>query len=81
MHRFNSVAIYDYNMNKTEQINFRLSSDEVAAIDRLIASGDFETRTEFIKFCMRKVLAAYDGNRIGFEFPGSETEKGENPTS
>lgn len=44
-----------------------MSGDEIAAIDKLIASGDFDNRTEFIRYCVRKVLSAYSGQRIGFD--------------
>ena len=57
-------------MAKTErkdiQINIRMSDEEVAAIDRFIDDGDFDTRTEFIRFAVKKVLKQYSGDRIGF---------------
>jgi Arc/MetJ-type ribon-helix-helix transcriptional regulator len=55
-------------MAREIQMNIRISEDEAAAIDRHIESGDFDTRTEFVRFAIRKVLDAYEpGQRIGFK--------------
>lgn len=59
---------------KSIQVNIRLTPEEAEAIDRLIESGDFDNKTEFIRFALKKVLKAYDGQRVGFELSDQGTE-------
>jgi len=55
-------------MARDIQMNIRISEEEAAAIDRHIESGDFDSRTEFVRFAIRKVLDAYKSDeRIGFK--------------
>ena len=51
-----------------------MTPEEAEAIDRLIESGDFDNKTEFIRFALKKVLKAYDGPRVGFERPDPNAE-------
>lgn len=48
---------------RTVQVNLRLSESEINAIDRYIVSGDFDNRTEFVRFCIRKTMARYEPGR------------------
>ena len=59
---------------KSIQVNIRLTPEEAEAIDRLIESGDFDNKTEFIRFALKKVLKAYDGQRVGFELSDKSNE-------
>jgi len=52
---------------KVAQVNVRLEPDECTSIDHWVERGDFDSRSEFIRFALRKVIKAYEGNRIGFE--------------
>lgn len=56
-------------MSKTVQVNIRLTEEEVKSIDKWIEQGDFDTRTEFIRYALRKVLIVYDGDRMNLVFP------------
>lgn len=61
-------------MNKIVQANVRLTPEEASKIDFLIESGDFDNRTEFIRFALKKVLMSYKpGNRLGFSLEESES--------
>ena len=62
---------------KSIQVNIRLTPDEADAIDRLIESGDFDNKTEFIRFALKKVLKAYDGQRMGFELSDQTADMSE----
>lgn len=42
-----------------QQINMRFDPEIVAKIDELVRSGEFENRTEFVKYCVRKTLASF----------------------
>ncbi len=62
---------------KNVQVNVRMTADEIVAIDKLIATGDFDSRTEFIRYCVRKVLVVYSGQRIGLDpMPETKIESG-----
>ncbi len=52
-------------MNREYQVNLRMSKDELDEIDRFVDSGDFDSRTEFIRFAIRKALMTYEpGSRV-----------------
>ena len=59
---------------KSIQVNIRLTPEEAEAIDRLIESGDFDNKTEFIRFALKKVFKDYDGQRVGFELTDQNAE-------
>ena len=62
---------------KDVQVNVRMTANEIAEIDKLIAAGDFDSRTEFIRYCVRKVLVVYSGQRIGLDpMAESKSESG-----
>lgn len=42
-----------------EQVNMRLDAATIAAIDRIVDTGAFETRSEFVKYCVRMTLKSY----------------------
>ena len=42
-----------------QQINMRFDPEIVAKIDELVRSGEFENRTEFVKYCVRMTLASF----------------------
>lgn len=62
-------------MSKTYQVGVRLSIDDISVIDKWIENGDFDNRSEFVRFAVKKVIKAYDGNRIGFDVTKEAFEK------
>jgi len=66
---------------KTEQVNIKLTPEDANAIDYWIKKGDFESRSEFIRFALRKVIKAYEGDRVGFEIGAGETDGAKKQTS
>jgi len=54
---------------KTVQLNIRLSPEEVVTIDKWIENGDFDNRTEFVRFALKKILVTYDGDKLDFKSP------------
>lgn len=42
-------------------VTVRFSDETAAEMDRLIDNGDFATRGEFVKYCVRQVLKTYKG--------------------
>lgn len=45
---------------KSEQITVRFTPEQFAEIDKLIESGDFGNRTEFIQYAVRKMLKEFE---------------------
>ena len=45
---------------KTEQLNVRLSPTLLEEIDRLIESGEFGTRVEFVRYAVRMTLKSFE---------------------
>lgn len=41
------------------QINMRFDPEVVSKIDEIVASGQFENRTEFVKYCVRMTLSSF----------------------
>ncbi|MBQ7701122.1 MAG: hypothetical protein IJT54_01830 [Candidatus Methanomethylophilaceae archaeon] len=55
-------------MASNQQVNVRLSVDELRQIDAMVENGDFGNRVEFVKYATRKVLRQLqEGERIGFK--------------
>lgn len=48
-------------MVKTSVIGVRLTPEQLDAIDSLISLGEFEDRSDFIKYAVRKYLRSYAG--------------------
>lgn len=46
------------------QVNIRMTQSEIEQIDKLIENGDFENRTEFVRYAVRKFLKNWDGKRL-----------------
>lgn len=42
-------------------ISLRLSEDQMKAVDDIVQSGEFGTRAEFVKYCVRMTLKSYAG--------------------
>ena len=42
-------------------ISLRLSEEQLRAVDDLVRSGEFGTRAEFVKYCVRMTLKEYSG--------------------
>lgn len=42
-------------------ISLRLSEEQLRAVDDLVRSGEFGTRAEFVKYCVRMTLKDYSG--------------------
>lgn len=49
----------DYHVMKSEQITVRFTPEQFQEMDKLIASGDFGNRTEFIQYAVRKMLKSF----------------------
>jgi Arc/MetJ-type ribon-helix-helix transcriptional regulator len=52
-------------------ISLRLSEDQMKAVDDIVQSGEFGTRAEFVKYCVRMTLKSYAGRSP----PPSELKK------
>lgn len=52
-------------------ISLRLSEEQLRAVDDLVRSGEFGTRAEFVKYCVRMTLKDYSGRSP----PPSELKK------
>lgn len=48
-------------MSKMPMVGVRLNTEQIAAIDALIEEGEFEDRSEFIRYAVRKHLKTYHG--------------------
>lgn len=46
---------------KSEQLNVRVSPAILQEIDKLIESGEFGTRVEFVRYAIRMTLKDFDG--------------------
>lgn len=51
----------DWVMARMSFVRVRLSAEQIAAIDALIEEGEFEDRSEFIRYAIRKHLKIYNG--------------------
>lgn len=45
----------------TDVISLRLSEEQLMAVDDLVRSGEFGTRAEFVKYCVRMTLKEFAG--------------------
>ena len=45
----------------TDVISLRLSEEQLKAVDAIVDSGEFGTRAEFVKYCVRMTLKQYNG--------------------
>ena len=50
----------DIKRMKTEQLNVRLSPALLEEIDKLIESGEFGTRVEFVRYAVRMTLKSFE---------------------
>lgn len=50
---------------KTEGLTIRFTVEQIEHMDKLIESGDFGTRTEFIQYAVRKMLKEFKGRAPG----------------
>ena len=46
---------------KSEQLNVRLTPALLAEIDKLVESGEFGNRVEFVRYAIRMTLKDFDG--------------------
>lgn len=44
----------------SEQLNVRISPNILAEIDKLIESGEFGNRAEFVRYALRMTLKSFD---------------------
>lgn len=55
-------------------IGIRFTPEQIAAIDRLIESGEFGNRSEFIQYAVRKMLKTFESRTLPLKGGGGGKE-------